>query len=235
MADRFDDQARRAMELANGEAHRLHHEYVGTEHILLGLVNEGSGVAAEVLRRLNVDPAGVRGQVERILGPGPEDPIDIGRRPHTPRAKRAIEYAIAEARAQGHDSVGTEHLLVGLARAEEGVAAQILLNFGLRLDDIRAELPREVARRAAWLAANGGAAEQVARGLAETRRWAGLPVLADALQEAGCDDVELLAHLRRGADHGCTGPGCWALDRLLRTIAKPPTPPTARPWWHIWG
>src|SRR5439155_26973196 len=137
------------------------------------------GMAALGLGRLSVDPAAVRDAVERIVQTGPADEqVARGRLPQTPRARQAVEFAVAEARALGHESVGTEHLLIGLLRAELGVAAQILMNLGLTLDALRAGLQRELARRAAWLTANGGVAEQVARGLAESRRWEGLPVLA---------------------------------------------------------
>jgi ATP-dependent Clp protease ATP-binding subunit ClpA len=239
MAVRFDDRAQIVMHLANQEAQRFCHGYVGTEHILLGLVTERAGVAAEVLRRLGVDQAAVCSEIERIVLPGPDlDEEVLGRLSQTPRAKRVIELAVAESQALRHESVGTEHLLVGLIREQEGVAAQVLMNLGLKVNALRPELQRELARRAAWLTANDRAAELVAHGLAESRRWAGLPVLADALQEAGCDDEELLVHLRRGADHGCpaAGPGCWALERLLRSVASPPAAPApARRWWQVWG
>jgi ATP-dependent Clp protease ATP-binding subunit ClpC len=129
------------MQLANQEAHRFNHEYVGTEHILLGLVQEGSGVAANVLRNLDIDLRKVRLEIERIVqhGPGGE-PVASGRLPCTPRSKKLIDHAIAEARALNHSYVGTEHLLLGMLREQEGVAAQVLMNLGLKLEDVREEV-----------------------------------------------------------------------------------------------
>jgi ATP-dependent Clp protease ATP-binding subunit ClpC len=131
------------MQLANQEAQRFNHEYIGTEHILLGLINEGGGVAANVLKNLDVDLKAVRREIERIIQHGPGgDQVVMGRLPHTPRAKKVIEFAIAEARELGHSYVGTEHLLLGLIREQEGVASQVLMNFGLKLEQIRAEVLR---------------------------------------------------------------------------------------------
>jgi glucuronate isomerase len=127
------------MQLANDEAQRFNHEYIGTEHMLLGLVKEGSGVAANVLNNLGVDLTKVRLEVEHIVQTGP-DVVRLGRPPQTPRAKRAIEFAIEEARQLNHEYVGTEHLLLGLLLEEEGVAAQVLMNLGLTLYEVRAEI-----------------------------------------------------------------------------------------------
>jgi ATP-dependent Clp protease ATP-binding subunit ClpC len=129
------------MQLANQEAQRFNHEYIGTEHILLGLVKEGSGVAANVLKNLDVDLRKIRLEVERIVQPGAGgDQVVMGRLPHTPRAKKVIEYSIEEARNLNHNYVGTEHLLLGLLREQEGVAAQVLMNLGLKLEDVREEV-----------------------------------------------------------------------------------------------
>src|ERR671932_785697 len=141
MYERFTDRARKVMQLANQEAQRFNHEYIGTEHILLGLVKEGSGVAANVLKNLDVDLRKIRLEVEKIVqhGPGGEQVV-MGRLPHTPRAKKVIEYSIEEARNLNHNYVGTEHLLLGLLREQEGVAAQVLMNLGLKLEDVREEV-----------------------------------------------------------------------------------------------
>jgi ATP-dependent Clp protease ATP-binding subunit ClpC len=139
MYERFTDRARKVMQLANQEAQRFNHEYIGTEHILLGLVKEGSGVAANVLKNLEVDLRKIRMEVEKIVQTGP-DMVTMGKLPHTPRAKKVIEYAIEEARNLNHNYVGTEHLLLGLLREQEGVAAQVLLNLGLKLEDVREEV-----------------------------------------------------------------------------------------------
>jgi len=139
MYERFTDRARKVLQLANQEAQRLNHEYIGTEHILLGLVKEGSGVAANVLKNMDVDLAKIRREVEKLVNQG-TDMIAMGKLPQTPRAKKAIEYAVEEARNFSHTYVGTEHLLLGLLREEEGVAAQVLLNLGLSLDRVRDQI-----------------------------------------------------------------------------------------------
>jgi len=127
------------MALANQEAQRFNHEYIGTEHILLGLVKEGSGVGANVLKNLDVDLRKVRLEVEKLVKAGPEM-VTMGKLPQTPRAKKVIEYAIEEARNLNHNYVGTEHLLLGLLREHDGVAAQVLMNLGLKLDEVREEV-----------------------------------------------------------------------------------------------
>ena len=139
MYERFTDRARKVMQLANQEAHRFNHEYIGTEHLLLGLVKEGSGVAANVLKTLEVDLRKIRLEVEKVVKSGP-DMVTIGKLPQTPRAKKVVEYALEEARNLNHNYVGTEHLLLGLLREQEGVAAQVLMNLGLKLDDVRDEV-----------------------------------------------------------------------------------------------
>ncbi|WP_435017040.1 ATP-dependent Clp protease ATP-binding subunit [Tundrisphaera sp. TA3] len=139
MYERFTDRARKVMQLANQEAQRFNHEYVGTEHVLLGLVKEGSGVAANVLKNLDVDLRKIRVEVEKIVQSGP-DMVTMGKLPQTPRAKKVIEYAIEEARNLNHNYVGTEHLLLGLLREQEGVAAQVLMNLNLKLEEVREEV-----------------------------------------------------------------------------------------------
>src|SRR5947208_11607 len=141
MYERFTDRARKVMQLANQEAQRFNHEYIGTEHILLGLVKEGSGVAANVLKNLDIDLRKIRLEVEKIVqhGPGGEQVV-MGRLPHTPRAKKVIEYSIEEARNLNHNYVGSEHLLLGLIREDQGVASCVLTNLGLTLERVRAEV-----------------------------------------------------------------------------------------------
>src|SRR5437588_8766013 len=141
MYERFTDRARKVMQLANQEAQRFNHEYIGTEHILLGLVKEGSGVAANVLKNLDIDLRKIRLEVEKIVQTGPgSEMVTMGKLPQTPRAKKVIEYSIEEARNLNHNYVGTEHLLLGLLREQEGVAAQVLMNLGLKLEDVREEV-----------------------------------------------------------------------------------------------
>jgi ATP-dependent Clp protease ATP-binding subunit ClpA len=140
MYERFTDRARKVMQLANQESHRFRHEYIGTEHILLGLVAEGSGIAANVLLNLDISLTEVRRQVDQIVQCGPSEVPPAARLPQTPRAQKVIEYAVEEARNLNHNYVGTEHLLLGLLREPEGVAAEVLRNLGLNLADVREEV-----------------------------------------------------------------------------------------------
>src|SRR5712691_11869383 len=170
MYERFTDRARKVMQLANQEAQRFNHEYIGTEHILLGLVKEGSGVAANVLKNLEIDLRKIRLEVEKIVqhGPGGEQVV-MGRLPHTPRAKKVIEYSIEEARNLNHNYVGTEHLLLGLLREQEGVAAQVLMNLGLKLEDVREEVMNLLGHNMATEESGGGAGErQASKGKSKT-------------------------------------------------------------------
>jgi len=139
MYERFTDRARKVMQLANQEAQRFNHEYIGTEHILLGLIKEGSGVAANVLKNLDIDLRKIRLEVEKLVQSGP-DMVTMGKLPQTPRAKKVIEYSMEEARNLNHNYVGTEHILLGLLREQEGVAAQVLMNLGLKLEEVRDEV-----------------------------------------------------------------------------------------------
>ncbi len=139
MYERFTDRARKVMQLANQEAQRFNHEYIGTEHVLLGLIKEGSGVAANVLKNLDVDLRKIRLEVEKLVQSGP-DMVTMGKLPQTPRAKKVIEYSMEEARHLSHNYVGTEHILLGLLREQEGVAAQVLMNLGLKLEEVREEV-----------------------------------------------------------------------------------------------
>jgi ATP-dependent Clp protease ATP-binding subunit ClpC len=139
MYERFTDRARKVMQLANQEAQRFNHEYIGTEHMLLGLVKEGTGVAANVLKNLDVDLRKIRLEVEKLVQTGPEM-VTMGKLPQTPRAKKVVEYSMEEARNLNHNFVGTEHILLGLLREQEGVAAQVLMNLGLKLEEVREEV-----------------------------------------------------------------------------------------------
>ncbi len=136
MFERFTDRARKVMALANQEAQRFNHEYIGTEHILLGLVKEGHGVGASALTSLGIDLRKTQHQVEKLLKSGPEM-VTMGKLPQTPRSKKAIEYAIMEARNFGHHYVGSEHVLLGLLHEQNGVAAQVLLSVGASLASAR--------------------------------------------------------------------------------------------------
>src|SRR3712207_9278810 len=122
MFERFTDRARRVVVLAQEEARLLNHNYIGTEHILLGLIHEGEGVAAKALESLGISLEAVRSQVEEIIGQGGSSPS--GHIPFTPRAKKVLELSLREALQLGHNYIGTEHILLGLIREGEGVAAQ---------------------------------------------------------------------------------------------------------------
>ncbi|MCU0652037.1 MAG: ATP-dependent Clp protease ATP-binding subunit [Candidatus Omnitrophica bacterium] len=139
MFNRFTERARKVIILAKEEARRFNHDYIGTEHILLGLIREGEGVAAAVLQKLGVSLENIRIEIEKLVQPGPATQI-IGDIPFTPRAKKALELAAEEARSLGHNYIGTEHLLLGLIREGEGVASQVLLNLGLDLNAVRNEI-----------------------------------------------------------------------------------------------
>jgi ATP-dependent Clp protease ATP-binding subunit ClpA len=142
MYEHFTDRSRTVLQFANEEAQRFGHEYVGTEDLLLGLIEEGSGVAANVLKNLQVDLRNVRREVEGIdsRGRGSERPASGQKLPMTPPMKKVIEYAIEEARTLRHNYVGTEHLLLGVMRDRECVAAVVLMTFGLTLEAVRAEV-----------------------------------------------------------------------------------------------
>ena len=138
MFERFTDRARRVVVLAQEEARLLNHNYIGTEHILLGLIHEGEGVAAKALESLGISLEGVRGQVEELIGQGGSSPS--GHIPFTPRAKKVLELSLREALQLGHNYIGTEHILLGLIREGEGVAAQVLVKLGADLSRVRQQV-----------------------------------------------------------------------------------------------
>jgi ATP-dependent Clp protease ATP-binding subunit ClpA len=260
------DRARKVMQLANQEAQRFNHEHIGTEHILLGLVKESFSITANVLKNLGLNLDRVRLEVEKIVERCP-DMVTMGKLPHSPQARKVIEYFIEQAPGRRH-SVGTEHLLLGLLREKEGVAARVLTNLGVQLADVREEVvpdlpydasqalknlhkqieslnedrgtsehdPEEAAHlrdradklkndkaailagwrsrfvvEPAWLTWNQGTVANMARTIHDERRWQDLPVLADALDEAGCANAEILTHCREAGEHATR---CWVLDLL---------------------
>ena len=138
MFERFTDRARRVVVLAQQEARELGHNYIGTEHILLGLVHEGEGVAVEALKSLEISLETVRQQVEEVIGRGQDEPS--GHIPFTPRAKKVLELSLRESHQLGHRYIGTEHILLGLIREGEGVAAQVLVRLGADLGRVREQV-----------------------------------------------------------------------------------------------
>jgi ATP-dependent Clp protease ATP-binding subunit ClpC len=139
MFNRFTERARKVIVYAKEEARRFNHDYIGTEHLLLGLIREGEGVAAAVLQKLGLDLETIRLEVEKLVQPGPQTQV-LGDIPFTPRSKKALELSAEEARALGHNYIGTEHLLLGLVKEGEGMAYRVLLNLGLDLGKLRNEV-----------------------------------------------------------------------------------------------
>jgi len=205
MFERFTDRARRVVVLAQEDARLLNHNYIGTEHLLLGLIHEGHGVAAQALESLGISLEAVRQQVEQIIGRGQQAPS--GHIPFTPRAKKVLELAMRESDALGHVHINTEHLLLGLIREGHGVAAQVLVRLGGDLNSVRQQVIRLLPRQAGTGAI--GASQRLGKGerkrliddalarigyvdqrLAAVERWVGLtPDLDDLDQE--------MAHVRR--------------------------------------
>ena len=130
MFERFTERARKVIILAREEAIRLGHNFVGTEHLLLGLIREGDGLAVAILKKLNVNISAVKAEIEKIVSAGSEF-SPAGEIPFTPQAKKVLEYSISEARSLGHNYIGTEHLLLGLIREGEGIASLVLRDFGV--------------------------------------------------------------------------------------------------------
>jgi ATP-dependent Clp protease ATP-binding subunit ClpA len=139
MYERFTDRSRKVMQLANQEAQRFNHEYISTEHILVGLIKEAHGLGATILKNLDIDLRKIRLEVEKRIQPGADSVTFMGRLPHTPRSKKVIELSIAAAREMDHNYVGTEHILLGLVREVEGTAAQILAELGATKEAVEAE------------------------------------------------------------------------------------------------
>ncbi len=143
MFERFTDRARKVMAIANQEVQRFNHEYIGTEHILLGLIKEGSGTGAAVLKNLGVDIEKMLLEIEQLFKlKGRPDKVTMDKQSPTPLAKKVIEYAIEEARSLNHKYIGTEHILLGLLRESEGTAAQVLVNLGVSIERVRMEILR---------------------------------------------------------------------------------------------
>lgn len=188
MYERFTQRAKKVMQLANQEAQRINHEYIGTEHILLGLVKEGSGTAANVLKNLDVDLRELRLEVEKRVEESGPQMIMLNKLPQTPRAKKVIEYAMEEARALHHNYVGIEHLLLGLLRTEDGIASEVLVHrFGLNIQKVSLAIKEILGQHPA---PTPDAAQLLAAG----------QILMDMLQDAGANTEEvdtLLNFLRR--------------------------------------
>ena len=191
MFERFTDRARRVVVLAQEEARVLHHNYIGTEHILLGLIGEGEGVAAKALESLGISLEAVRQHVGEITGQGQQAPS--GHIPFTPRAKKVLELSLREAEGLGHNYIGTEHILLGLIREGSGVAGQVLVNLGADLNRARQQVVQLLHGRAGEVLIGEGSplpddaltpVDSLDRRLAAIERWVGLrPDLDDLDQE----------------------------------------------------
>jgi ATP-dependent Clp protease ATP-binding subunit ClpC len=160
MFERFTDRARRVIVDAQNEARSLSHSYIGPEHILLGLINEGDGVGAKALEAMQISTDTVRGRIEEITGRG-QAPPSTGHIPFTPRAKKVLELSLREALQLGHNYIGTEHILLGLIHEGDGVAAQVLVGLGVELDRTR-QLVTQIL--------TGGHREETASAVAEDLR-----------------------------------------------------------------
>jgi hypothetical protein len=202
MFERFTDRARRVVVLAQEEARMLNHNYIGTEHILLGLIHEGEGVAARALESLGISLEAVRQQVEEIIGQGQE--TLSGHIPFTPRAKKVLELSLREALQLGHNYIGTEHILLGLIREGEGVAAQVLVKLGADFDRVRQQVIQLVHGRQGKEPRSAGA------GLSERGLAAGLLARIDAIES------RVLAVEQRVG----TGPDTGDLGRQIGQIRR---------------
>ena len=253
MFERFTDRARRVVVLAQEEARMLNHNYIGTEHILLGLIHEGEGVAAKALESLGISLEGVRQQVEEIIGQGQQAPS--GHIPFTPRAKKVLELSLREALQLGHNYIGTEHILLGLIREGEGVAAQVLVKLGADLNRVRQQVIQLLSGyQGKEAAAAGGPAEgtpstslvldQFGRNLTQARpgeqaRPGHRARERDRAGHAGAvppDEEQPRPHrrARRGQDGGRRGPGPRRSSRARsrrRSRTSSSTPSTSAHSW----
>ena len=233
MFERFTDRARRVVVLAQEEARLLNHNYIGTEHILLGLIHEGEGVAYLALTELGISLDAVRAQVEAEIGQGSEAPG--GHIPFTPRAKKVLELSLREALQLGHNYIGTEHILLGLIREGEGVAAQVLVGLGAGLDRVRQQVVQ--------LLANAGAsqAEQVAAGPSRIRQQAVTAMVAGGPGSYRDEPAELVrvVPLAREVFHGLgfrvvlISLEVWSGWLDLRYALLPDGPPATPPMQEV--
>jgi hypothetical protein len=233
MFERFTDRARRVVVLAQEEARLLNHNHIGTEHILLGLIHEGEGIAYLALTELGISLDAVRAQVEAEIGQGSEAPG--GHIPFTPRAKKVLELSLREALQLGHNYIGTEHILLGLIREGEGVAAQVLVGLGADLDRVRQQVVQ--------LLANAGAsqAEQVAAGPSRIRQQAVTAMVAGGPGSYRDEPAELVrvVPLAREVFHGLgfrvvlISLEVWSGWLDLRYALLPDGPPATPPMQEV--
>jgi ATP-dependent Clp protease ATP-binding subunit ClpA len=229
---------------ARAEAERRGHEEINAEHLLLALTKQRSRVSVRILERVGVSVDYVQREMEWFL----DSPLRVERHEASrmllpSSADNAIQYGGDAARDLGDDSVRDEHFLLGLLRNldEEDFAFRIWAELGVDGNAIGAAIPRERAWRLevpGWLAWKEGTVGAIARSISDEQNWSGLPVLADALEEAGCKDQEVLDHLREMGSHPCRTElpsGCWVLNGLLAVVAElPADEPPRKAWWRFW-
>jgi ATP-dependent Clp protease ATP-binding subunit ClpC len=248
MFERFTDRARRVLVLAQEEARLLNHGFIGTEHILLGLIHEGDGLAAEALETLDISLEAVREAVEERIGPAGSAPT--GPPPFTPRAKKVLELSLREALQMGHHYIGTEHMLLGIVREGEGVAAQVLIELGAELPRVRQTVVQLLSRFPTREASEGEAVGGAARLRRRRAQLAGVPVgkewsaqvvrsgrrpedyatayaeLADLVAECGLDIAEIDSSAITCVSVETTeGPGFMVTVRHLIEDGPPPEDP----------
>jgi hypothetical protein len=233
MFERFTDRARRVVVLAQEEARLLNHNHIGTEHILLGLIHEGEGIAYLALTELGISLDAVRAQVEAEIGQGSEAPG--GHIPFTPRAKKVLELSLREALQLGHNYIGTEHILLGLIREGEGVAAQVLVGLGAGLDRVRGQVVQLLAT------AGASQAEQVAAGPSRIRQQAVTAMVAGGPGSYRDEPAELVrvVPLAREVFHGLgfrvvlISLEVWSGWLDLRYALLPDGPPATPPMQEV--
>ena len=213
MFERFTDRARRVVVLAQEEARGLNHNYIGTEHILLGLIHEGEGIAAKALEALNISLGAVREQVTEIIGKGQQTPS--GHIPFTPRAKKVLEYSLREALQLGHSYIGTEHILLGLIREGEGVAAQVLVKLGADLNRVRQQVIQLVSGYQAG-SGSGSGKEAAGAGVGESAQGEGSPAGSVVLDQFGRN---LTAAAREGKLDPVVGRD-HEMERVMQVLSR---------------
>jgi ATP-dependent Clp protease ATP-binding subunit ClpC len=207
MFERFTDRARRVVVLAQEEARMLNHNYIGTEHVLLGLIHEGEGVAAKALESLNISLGAVREQVQEIIGQGQQAPS--GHIPFTPRAKKVLELSLREALQLGHNYIGTEHILLGLIREGEGVAAQVLVKLGADLSRVRQQVIQ-------LLSGYQGGKETAGAGVSSGGQTEGTPAGSAVLDQFGRN---LTAAAREGKLDPVIGRE-FEMERVMQVLSR---------------
>ncbi len=224
MFERFTDRARRVVVLAQEEARLLNHNYIGTEHILLGLIHEGEGVAAKALESLGISLEAVRAQVEEIIGHGGQAPS--GHIPFTPRAKKVLELSLREALQLGHNYIGTEHILLGLIREGEGVAAQVLVKLGADLSRVRQQVIQLLSGYAGSKeGAHAGRRRRAGRGSSRPARSCSTSSAATSRSSLATRSSTRSSGARRRSSASCRC--CRAAPRTTRCSSA--SPASARP------